>query len=39
MAEVALGMGGATLQKGRAAYFHLYQLRLGLLRLSRHTWG
>lgn len=37
MAEVTRGMGGATLEKGCAAHFHLHQLRLRLLHLSRHT--
>lgn len=39
MAEVALGLGEATLQKGCAAHFHLHQLRRRLLSLSGHTWG
>lgn len=39
MAEVARGVGGAALQKGCPANFHLQGLRGGGLRLSRHTWG
>lgn len=39
MAEVALGLGGAALEEGRAAHFHLHQLGLGRLGLSKHTWG
>lgn len=39
MAEVALGVGEATLQKGCVAHFHLHQFGLRLLGLSGHTWG
>jgi len=39
VAEVALGMGGAALEKRCAAHFRLHQLGLGGLRLSGHTRG